>query len=626
MADLLDLHGDDGGRAAAYRRAASALARRAADVADLWAQGRLTEIPGIGGALAGKVGEVFQRGSFAALDRLVAATPAGVLELLQIPGIGPRTAGRLWRELGAVSPESAAEAVRAGRLVGLPGFGERRAEQVARALEAYLQRKAARRRHPLARALGVALALQEDLRRRPGVEATALAGSVRRGCELVGDVDLVVAATDPVAWALALARDERVAGEPRPWPEGVDAAAGDPVGWALTLSRTGGHGTWSIAADVVVVPREVFGAALFLATGAPAHCERVRSFLGAAGWSWQGLALRHSSPVTGGDGARSSSPGADGPGAERLAATEEDVYAAAGLTWIPPELREDTGEVEASAAGCLPVLLTRRDLRGDLHVHSDWSDGRESIEAMLRAAAERGHRYLGLADHSASLAVARGMDAGRLRLQAAAVVAARRAVPRCHLFHGAEVDILRDGTLDYSDDDLAHLDHVVASVHRHLEQDADTMTARLVKAIRSGRVDVIGHPTGRLLGHRPPYDLDFDAVVAAAAQCGVALEINASPDRLDLPPELARRAARAGVAIVVDTDAHASDGLDDLDLGVTVARRAWLEPRHVLNAQPLEEVRAWLDGRRRRFWQRPAPEAASRPAGDPSGRFADHPS
>ncbi|PZN08233.1 MAG: histidinol-phosphatase, partial [Bacillota bacterium] len=513
----------------------------------------------------GKVRGFFQGGSTRVLDELGARIPEGVRALLAVPGLGPRTLGRLYRELGVTSAADLRRVLESGAAARLPGFGERKARQLLEALE-QVERQGDR--IPLGYALPVAEALAAELEKLPGVERVAVAGDLRRGRETVAGVELVAAAEDAEGVADAVAA----------LPPVEEVLARDPA--KVSVRVEGG-----LRVELRIVPPDAFVPALHHATGSAAHIARLRQRARQLGLEVDERGIYRRS--------------ADGGAEEFLPVPDEAaLYRHLGLGYIPPELREDRGEIEAAERGRLPRLVETADLRGDLHVHSRWSDGAASIREMAEAARARGYRYLAICDHSRSLRVAHGLEIEDLRAQWREIEELNRHYAEAgipfRILRGAEVDILKDGGLDYPDEILAELDIVVASVHSHLRLDRAAMTERLLAAMENPHVDVIGHPTGRRLGIRDAYEVDLDAVIEAASRSGTVLEINASPERLDLGEEAARKAAERGVMLCIDTDAHAPGQLAQVVLGVTVARRAWLEPAHILNALDLPDLEAWL--------------------------------
>ncbi len=565
LADLLELKGDNPFKIRAYRRAADVIEGLPEDAADLAAEGRLKNIEGIGEAIEKKAAELAATGGLRLLEGLRAEIPPGVREMLRVPGVGPRTAALVFRRLGVVSLDELERAAREGRLREVPGIGPKSEANILRAMER--MREAGWDRLPLYVADRVARLAIDLVRTAPGVSAAEVAGSVRRRCETVADVDIVAAAVDAADVMRAVGAA---------WAARVDAAARSPDGSTAAVFRTKD----GIDVDVRVVAPSDFATALHRATGSAAHCAAL-----AAVARRRGLAIDERGLLCGEAGAIPI-------------ASEADVYEALGLQYVPPELREDAGEVEAAAEGRLPVLVEEADVRGDLHVHSDWSDGACSVEAMAEAAKARGHEYIAICDHSKSLRIARGLSDDDLARQIEHISELNRRPGRIAVLAGAEVDIRTDGSLDYGDDVLARLDIVIASVHSGFGQPRDAMTRRIVSAIRSGRVDIVGHPTGRVIGSRLSYDVDLDAVIEEAAKHGVALEINAYPERLDLDSHWARVAMERGAMLAIDTDSHSPAELEHMSYGVGVARRAWLGTSHVINCWSLKRLREWLAARR----------------------------
>jgi len=558
IADLLDIRGEVVYKIVAYRRAAERLAELDTDVETLWQTGELTSIPGIGKAIAAKIDEYLRTGELEFLKRLQTEVPPTLREWLQVPGLGPKKIGLVWRELGITTLEELEAAAREGRLRELKGMGARTEANILAGIQALRRRT---NRLPLEIAWPLMDRLRADLLRVPGVARVEPAGSLRRGRDTVGDLDLVVATDDPAAVAAAL----------REHPLVQEVLA---QGETKTSLRLDGN----MRAQVWTYPPRRFGTAWQYATGSQAHNVRLRELARKRGFSLTDGALRHLDETT-----------------EVLCAEEHEVYAALGLPWIPPELREDHGEVETALEGHLPELLRENELKSELHAHSTWSDGRVGIRELAEAAIARGLRLLAITDHSQSLGVASGLSVDDLRRQREEIRAVQRALgDRIRLLQGIEVEIRADGSLDFPDEVLAELDVVIASLHTGLRQPRERVTARLLNAIRNPHVDIIGHPTGRLIPNREGADLDMDAVLQAAAEHGVALEINANPRRLDLPDVYVRRAIRMGIPVAVNTDAHTPDDLDLRPFGVRTARRGWAEARQVLNAWPVEHLERWL--------------------------------
>jgi DNA polymerase (family X) len=555
MASLLEARNESVFRIRAYQRAAQTLETLSEDVAAVAARGGLTALPGIGRDLAARIDEYLTTGRLAQLETLRAELPAGFLALLEIRGLGPRTARALWEQLGVDSVETLEALCRAGTIIGVAGIREKTRQNILEGIERW---KLGRARTPVAAARAIAAQVSGALRAQGGVERLEVAGSLRRMRDTVKDIDLLVTSTEPA----------RVIRTFTSLPSVAQILAQGPTR-ASVRHRDG------LAIDLRVVEPPAFGAALQYFTGSRDHNVRVREMA-----SRRGLRLSEYGVFD------------EATGARVAGATEEEVYATVGLPWIPPELRENQGEIEAARDGRLPVLVTAGDLRGDLHAHTDWSDGHHPLEALVAAAEARGYEYVIVSDHSRSLTIARGLGIEPLRAQVAAIRALQPRF-RVQILAGTECDILADGTLDFPDEVLRELDVVLAAVHSRFKQSRAEMTARIVRALGNPWVNVLVHPTGRKLGSREPYDVDLDAVLAAARAHGKAVEINASPERLDLNDVNARRAGALGVPVAISTDTHYLREMDNLDVGVAVARRAWLGPEQVLNTRPIDALRAW---------------------------------
>ena len=557
-ADLLELRGESPFRTAAYRRAADRLATLDHPAAGLSAAA-LQALEGIGKGISATIGEIVARGTFGALDEVRAVIPASVIRFTDIPGVGVKTAARLYAALGVTTLEELREVASTGRIARTAGLGAR-IERIV--IEGLAQLAAYSGRYSIGVALPLGLLLRRlllgraaggeidplpDPRGTPEGTRVALVGSIRRRAETVGDIDLLAAADE--AGPL------------------LDAFAGlPPVGQVLErdgrtvrVALEGG-----ITAQLGVVPPARWGGELVRWTGSKAHLDELRAIV----------------------------PAGDDPFTASFA-DEAAFYAALGLPPIPPELREGRGEIAAARAGRLPILVERTDLRGDLHAHTTWSDGAGTIEEMAHAAIARGYAYLSVSDHTHSLAIANGLDEGRLRAQWREIERLNAELAPFRLLKSAEVEIGRDGSLDLPDAVLAELDLVVASLHSGLRDGRETVTGRVTRAMRNPHVDIIGHASGRLVGGRAGADYDWDALFATAAETGTALEINAAPERLDLNDEQARHALDRGILLTIDSDAHHADNLDLIAYGVGVARRAWASAGNVLNTRPLHDVLAW---------------------------------
>ncbi len=561
IADLLQLKGEDPFRVRGYQRAADTIRGLTEDLTDVAERGELETLPGIGKAMAAKIEELLSTGELGFLNQLQAEVPAGLVELLGVPELGPKTARKLYDELGVETIDQVEAAAADGRVAALKGFGKKSADKLVANIALY---RRGRERVLAAVALEQAEPLLERVRAAAGVLEVSLAGSLRRGRETTKDVDILASAEDggPAIEAF-LASD------------GIESVTGQGETKASVRLNSG------LNADLRVVPPASWGAALQYFTGSKEHNIAVRSRA-----RERGLTINEYGVYRIGDE----------EGEPVASVREEEVYAAVGLPWIAPELREDRGEVAAAEAGELPELISVDQMRGDLHTHTLWSDGAQTVAQMARAALERGDEYLAVCDHSKSLLIGHGLDEQRVREQAKEIEQARAEVPGIAILRGIEVDILSDGRLDLEHDLLAELDVVVASVHVAFTQDQETMTRRLLAAIETGLVDILGHPTGRLLTRREGFWFDFDTVADACLAHGVAMEINAAPERLDLDEVNARRARRRGLMLSINTDAHHVDHFDFRRFGISQARRAWLGPEAVINTMPLERLLAWLKG------------------------------
>ncbi len=570
MADVMEIRGENAFRVNTYRKVARVLRDTVQDVDELRRSGRLTELQGVGESSARKIAEFLETGAMGAYDKLMADFPSEALDLLRVPGLGPKTVGRLMREKGIVSLEQLEQAVEGGALRGMKGVGEKTLRNIAEGI-AFLRRSSGRTL--LGFALPVAQGIVAALRRScPGVELVP-AGSLRRGQETVGDLD-ILAAPAGAGGSRKPVSGRRV----------VEAFTSlDVVGDVLACGETKGsiRTREGLQVDLRVVRPESFGAALCYFTGSKAHNVKVR-----------GLAVDR--------GLKLSEYGVFRDQEQVAGRTEEEVYAVLGLPWIPPELREDRGEVEAALAGELPDLVARDDLRGDLHVHSDYSDGALSVLETGRAALAAGYEYVAITDHSSAWLTRIGGPAeDRMARQRDEIDAANRELGGLVILKGAEVDILPDGSLEYDDEILSQLDLVIASVHTRFGMPEAEMTARVVEAVANPYVSAIGHLTGRLIGRRDAYELDVGAVVRACAEHGTALELNSHVDRLDVDELVCRRAREAGVRILLGTDAHHPSHFAMMPLGVGIARRGWLEPRDVLNCMPADHLCEYLRRGRR---------------------------
>lgn len=556
IADILAIQGANRHRVFAYQRAAETLTHLERDVADVWHEGKLTEIPGIGKTLAEKIEELLTTGNLSFYERLKGEVPPGVVEMLHIPDVGPKTAGRLWKELGITSIEELEEAARAGRVQTLSRMGARTEVKILEGIEALRRRSG---RTPLGVAWFLAQEMLAVLREAPGVHQAAPAGSLRRMRETVRDLDLLVAADDA----------EQVMARFCLLPQVAEVLLSGPTKTAVRTDE-------GLQVDLRVLPPERWGTALQYFTGSQAHNIRLRGLARDRGYSLSEYALKRKD------------------GSELLCAEEEEVYRHLGLPWIPSELREDRGEIEAALKGALPRLVERADVQGDLQMHTTWSDGRASVAEMAEAARARGLHYILLTDHSYGMGVAGGLRAKDLQRQRAEIEAANARYDDFRILAGVEVEIRADGSLDLPDEVLAELDIVVAALHTGLRSGRERTTQRMLAAIHNPHVDIIAHPTGRLIGRREGADLDMEAILQAAAETGTAIEINAHPNRLDLPDIYVRRAVDLSVKLTISSDAHDPQGLDLLFFGVATARRGWATPSDVINTWALDDLLAWV--------------------------------
>jgi DNA polymerase (family 10) len=556
IADLLEIKDENIFKIRAYRRAAMNLESLTEEIEAVARRGGLTDIAGIGKDLAAKIGQALETGRIEYLNELRKEIPRGVVELMEIPGVGPKTAKLLFEKLRVDSVERLEALAQEGNLLGLPGIKQKTIENILKGIQVV---KKGRERMLLGRALPLAREVVQALEKLSQVKKISMAGSLRRMRETVRDFDLLITSTKPAKVMEAFIALPQVA---------EVLAHGETK--ATVRHREG------IQMDLRVVEPECFGAALQYFTGSKDHNIRVRELA-----SRKGLKVSEYGVFNEASGKRIAG------------ATEEEVYKAIGLPYIPPELREDTGEVEAALEGRLPDLLTLDDLRGDLHAHTNWSDGHHQLEALVQAAHRKGYEYIIVSDHSRSSTVAGGLSEEKLLEQIGKIRALNKKYRNFRILTGSECDILADGRLDYSDRVLAQLDIVLGAVHSRFKQGRAEMTARIVKALSNPYVHILAHPTGRLIGERDPYDVDLEAVFAAAKQHGKAVEINAQPSRLDLNDHHARRAKELGVMISIDTDTHFLDQLENMTLGVATGRRAWIGKSDVINTMPLGKLLTW---------------------------------
>ncbi|MBI2871664.1 MAG: DNA polymerase/3'-5' exonuclease PolX [Chloroflexi bacterium] len=563
IAGLLELKGESVFKIRAYQRAARTIEHLPVELARYVQEGKeLRELPGIGEAISKKVQELLSTGRLQYYEGLKSEFPDGLLKLMDVPGVGPKTAMRICQDLGISTVEALEKAAQDGRLAELPRLGQKSAENILRHIRSLRSKED---RILVGRALPLAEEVMAELRQRcPGIGHINAAGSLRRWRETVGDIDIMGTACDPEQVIDALVK----------LPMVVEVLAHGPKKASVYVQA-------GVQIDLRFVPEEAYGSLLQYFTGSQQHNIRLRDYANRMGLSLSEYGIKH----------------VDTGEVEQFS-DEEAFYSRLGLQYIPPELREGGAEIELAARGALPPLVTEDDIRGDLHVHTDWSDGRQPLEVMLQAAAARGYQYVAITDHSAGRGIANGLSPERLREQVRLLRSLDGRFNGMRVLCGSEVDIRADGSLDYPDELLAELDVVVASVHSSMAQPADKMTERIIRAMRNKYVTVIGHPSTRLLGSRDPIDADWEALFRAAAETGTVLEVNSSPERLDLKDLHAMRARELGAPLLISTDAHATGHLANMRFGVHVARRAWCQARDILNTLPREEFLRGL-GRKR---------------------------
>lgn len=568
VADMLEIRGDVIHRVLSYRRAAETVRDLPRDLRAVAAEGGLEALPNIGKTLAAKIIEMLETGRLEFYDKLAQEIPPGLVEVMRVSGVGPKRARLFWQQLGVTGLAELEAAARAGKLRDLPGMGEKSERKIVEGIEALARQTG---RTPLGVALPAAQTILDALLALPQAVEGSLAGSIRRGRPTVGDVDILIASPDPEAIMARFVALDNVA---RVLAQGSTKSSVELVN--------------GLQVDLRVLEPARWGTALSYFTGSKDHNVRLRELALQRGLSLNEHAF---SPV---DTAGNVVEGAQ----KILCANEEEVYAVVGLPWIPPELREDSGEIEAALAGTLPQLISLDDVRADLHMHTTWSDGTLSVRQMAHAARARGRQYIVITDHSQYSTVANGLSVERIMQQQEEVRRVDAEMgPDFRVFHGVELDIRADGALDYPDDVLARLDFVIASLHYSLRQERAQITKRLLNAISNPHVDLIGHPRAQYIPDREPVDADMDAVFAAAAQRGTALEINANPRRLDLDAQHARRAVELRIPLAINTDAHSAEQMDLLHFGVLTARRGWVQAADVINTWPVEQFEAWLESR-----------------------------
>lgn len=620
LADLMEIGGANTFRVRAWRNASATVGSLSRSITSMVEAGEdLKELPAVGTDIAAALEELAREGTFSRMDEVTAEVPRSLGQLVRLDGVGPKKARRLWEELGVLTVDQLEGAVREGKVAALEGFGPRSADKILRSIGDYRLHQS---RFLLVDADELVSPVVARLRETPGVEQVEVAGSFRRRKETVGDVDILalyeLEDTSPVMRAFTTA----------PGVARVESSGGTR---ARVVLRSG------LPVDLRILPRRAWGAALHYFTGSKEHNVAIRTLGVRKGLRISEYGVFRVTPeepsggkkrggtepdgtepdgtARAGEEAVASGVG-DGPGVEegeRIGGErEEDVFAAVGLPWIPPELRRGSDEIDRARKGTLPELVTLEDIRGDLQMHTTWSDGADSVEEMARACLQRGYAYLALTDHSGGqLAMVQGLTPEKVRGQRDEVARVQAAVPEIAILRSCEVDIRKDGALDLNDEVLAELDLVLVSVHTSLELDRTAMTDRVIRALENPHVDILAHPTGRILNRRQPHAMDVEEVLKAAAALGVAVELNANPHRLDLRDVHAERACELGIPVVISTDAHSVRHLPFMRYGVDQARRAGLEAADVLNTRTLPEFRAWL--------ARPRP---GRPEGFRTGRGA----
>lgn len=567
-ADMLQLRGDNIHRVLSYRRASETIRALPRDLRAISAEGGLTDLTNVGKVIAAKIDEMLDTGELDFYNRLKAEIPEGLVDIMHINGVGPKKAKLFWEQLDITTVEALQKAAEENKLVDLSGMGKKSQQKILDGIEA-LSRQTGRT--SIGDALPAAQAILDMLMELPEALEGEIAGSIRRGRETIGDVDLLIASDNATPIMDTFVNMENVA---------------RILGHGPTKSSVELHS--GLQVDVRVLEKARWGTALNYFTGSQAHNVRMRQIA-----LDQGLSLNESalSPI---DENKNIIENAE----KIYCDTEEKVYQTLGLQYVPPELREDQGEIEAAKDHTLPNLITRADIISDLHMHTTYSDGKLSVREMAEACKKRGHQYIVITDHSRSLGIANGLSIERLMEQMEEIHQVNQDMgDDFHMLAGTEMDIKADGTMDYPDEILEKLDFVIASLHVSLQQSREQTTQRLLNAIRNPNIDMIGHPSARQIPNREPVNADWDAVFQAASEHRTILEINANPVRLDLKPELARLAKDMGILLAINSDAHNEAHLDLMDFGIMNARRAWIEPKHIVNTWSFEKFSNWVHNR-----------------------------
>jgi DNA polymerase (family 10) len=563
IADLLELKGENVFKIRAYQKVVRAIEQLPVELEQLVKEEKLREVPGVGEAIAKKITELVTTGKLEYYEKLKAEFPEGISALLDIPGIGPKTAMLLSSDLGIRTVDELEKAILEGKVAQLPRLGDKTAENILRHIQA-LRRKD--QRIPIGEALAIVDEIFSRLKEVPGVRNLVPAGSLRRFRETVGDIDLMGTANNAEAVIQAFTS----------LPMVKEILASGTTKASVVVS--GG-----LQVDLRIVEHDSFGSLLQYFTGSKQHNINLRERTRRQGLSLSEYGITELKT-----------------GKLEKFATEEAFYKRLGLQYIPPEIREATNEIELAEKGKIPRLIELGDIKGDLHLHSDWSDGRDTIEAMVLAAKALGYEYVGISDHSGGRGIAHGLNRARLKEQVAEIKALNEKIGGIRILTGMEVDIRSDGTLDMPDEVLEELDIVTASVHSGMNQTQEQMTRRIIKAMQNPNVDVLGHPTGRLMPDREPFAVDMEAIFQAAAKNKTILEINAMPSRLDLKDTHVYRARELGIKLAISTDAHSTEHLGLMRFGVGVARRGWCEAKDILNTRPLAELLKYLKSRGKR--------------------------
>ncbi|WP_319506588.1 DNA polymerase/3'-5' exonuclease PolX [uncultured Methanolobus sp.] len=555
MAKLLEFKGENPFKSRAYTNAARSIKGLDEELSLLYKGGLIASIPGIGEALRSKIVEMLETGSFDAYERMIKEIPPGVMDIMDIPGIGPKMARAFYEKLGVTSVDELSMAAREHRIRRLPRMGEKHEEKILRSITRIQQDKD-HGRHPIALAAEIAKEIRNELSSSPHIQKVAIAGSLRRKKDTVGDIDLIAISNEPEKAIRFFVNMEQV-------EEILESGT----------SKAAVLYSGNMRVDLRVVEMASFGSMIQHFTGSKEHNIHLRKIALSKGYSLNEYGFTNESN-----------------GKLTPCCKEKEIYDFLGLEYLPPEIREDSGEIEASLTGNLPRLIEKEDIKGDLHVHSNWTDGVNTIEELAQAAIQRGYEYIAITDHSHSTGIANGLSEKRLLEHIEEIDNLNEIYDDIRILSGTECDIRADGKLDYSNDILEKLDIVIVAVHAGLEQDRSKMTRRIVAALENEHVDILAHPTGRKLGKRPAYDIDMDKMIAVAKENEKVLEINSSPWRLDLNDTNARKAKEHGVMLAINTDTHTIEHFDNISFGIDVARRGWVESDDVINTMNLKQL------------------------------------